>query len=256
MALARRCLQQPTEVVPIDDTTRISLWSGPRNVSTALMYSFRSRPDTTVWDEPLFAHYLRVTGVDQPARDEALAAMEQDGRRVVADVILGPVATPVAFFKNMAHHLVDLDESFLDELHNVVLTRDPRHMLPSLVAGIPDPQLFETGLPAQARLVRAEVAAGRVPIVIETSSLLADPAGVLGEVCRRCGIDWDPAMLSWEPGPKPEDGVWGSFWYGSVHRSTGFGSPRTTVRPMPSHLRALYDQCVPLYEEVAAHAIG
>ncbi len=237
-------------------STRISLWSGPRNVSTALMYSFRSRPDTTVWDEPLFAHYLRVTGVDQPHRDEVLATMDSDGTRVVQDVILGPVATPVAFFKNMAHHLVDLDESFLDDLANVVLTRDPRHMLPSLAAGIPRPQLFETGLPGQVRLVRRALASGQEPIVVETSTLLADPSAVLEEVCRRCGIEWDPAMLSWQAGPKPEDGAWGAFWYESVHRSTGFASPGSRTRPMPAPLSDLYDQCVPLYEEVAAHAIG
>jgi len=237
-------------------TVRISLWSGPRNVSTALMYSFRSRDDTTVWDEPLFAHYLRVTGVDQPHREEVLATMDDDGERVVADVMFGDVTTPVAFFKNMAHHLVDLDESFLDDLANVVLTRDPRYMLPSLAEGIPSPQLFETGLPGQVRLVRRALAAGEQPIVVDTSTLLADPEAVLGEVCRRCGIAWDPAMLSWPPGAKPEDGAWGDFWYDSVRRSTGFGAPRSRIRPMPQHLRGLYEECAPLYDEIAAHAIA
>lgn len=237
-------------------TTRISLWSGPRNVSTAVMYAFRSRPDTTVVDEPLFGHYLRVTGVDQPAREDVLATQDVDGERVVREQLLGDWPTPVVFFKNMAHHLVDLDEAFLDDLHNVVLTRDPRQMLPSLIEGIPDPQLFETGLPAQASLVRRERAAGRDPIVVETATLLADPAGVLGEVCRRCGLDWDPAMLSWEPGPKPEDGVWGDFWYDAVRASTGFGPPRTATRPMPEGLDDLLEKCRALYDDVVAHAIG
>ncbi len=237
-------------------TTRVSLWSGPRNVSTALMYAFRSRPDTTVVDEPLFGHYLRVTGVDQPARDEVLATFDTHGDRVVREQLLGPWPTPVAFFKNMAHHLVDLDLAFLDELHNVVLVRDPRDVLASLVDGIPEPRLFETGLPDQVRLVRRDLAAGRDPLVVETTSLLADPPGVLGEVCRRCGLDWDPAMLAWEAGPKSEDGPWGSFWYGAVHRSTGFGPPRTSRRPLPEHLRDLEASCRGLYDEVVAHAIG
>lgn len=238
-----------------DGPVRISLWSGPRNVSTALMYAFRSRPDTTVLDEPLFAHYLRVTGVDQPHREEALASMDPDGERVVRDVLLGRHDAPVVFFKNMAHHLVDLDESFLDHLRNVILTRDPRHMLPSLVQGIPDPQLFETGLPGQVRLLRRELAADREPIVVETGALLTDPQGVLAEVCRRCGIPFDDAMLSWEPGPKPEDGVWAPAWYASVHSSTGFGPPRTTHRQVPARLRGLLDECQALYDELAPHAI-
>lgn len=240
----------------VNDTTRVSLWSGPRNVSTALMYAFRSRADTTVVDEPLFGHYLRTTGVDQPVRDEVLARFDTDGQRVVREQLLGPWSTPVAMFKNMAHHLVDLDRDFLDDLHNVVLVRDPRDVLPSLVDGIPDPQLFETGLPAQVDLVRRDLAAGRDPLVVETTSLLTDPPGVLGEVCRRCGLDWDPAMLAWEVGAKPEDGPWASFWYGSVHRSTGFGPPRTSHRPLPDHLGDLLADCRDLYDEVVAHAIG
>lgn len=237
-------------------TTRISLWSGPRNVSTALMYSFRSRSDTTVWDEPLFAHYLRVTGVVQPHRDEVLATMDADGERVVRTTLLGAVATPVACFKNMAHHLVDLDEAFLDDLVNVVLARDPRHMLPSLARGIPHPRLFETGLPAQSRLVERELTAGRTPIVIETNALLQDPEAVLGEVCVRAGIDWDPAMLSWAAGPKPEDGAWGAFWYRSVHLTTGFSPPRSSTSPCPPHLATLLDRCIELYDRVIEHAIA
>ncbi len=237
-------------------TTRISLWSGPRNVSTAVMYAFRSRVDTTVVDEPLLGHYLRATGVHQPARDAVLATFDLDGDRVVRDRMLGDWPTPVVMFKNMAHHLVDLDDTFLDELHNVVLTRDPRHMLPSLARGIPDPQVFETGLPNQVALVRRELADGRDPIVVETATLLADPPGILAEVCRRCGIPWEPAMLSWPAGPTPEDGPWGDFWYASVRRSTGFGPPRTSTPELPVHLADLLDACLPLYDEVVAHAIG
>lgn len=236
-------------------TTRISLWSGPRNVSTAVMYAFRSRSDTTVVDEPLFGHYLRVTGVDQPGREVVLATFDTDGRRVVRDCLLGDHPTPVVLFKNMAHHLVDLDLDVLDELVNVVLVRDPRAVLPSLVQGIPDPTLAETGLPAQVRLVRRELARGRRPLVVETSTLLSDPRAVLSTVCRHAGIDWDPAMLSWDPGPKPEDGPWGDFWYDSVRRSTGFGSPRTVDRPVPPRLDGLLAACSPLYDEVVSHAI-
>lgn len=234
---------------------RISIWSGPRNISTALMYSFRQRSDTTVVDEPLYAHYLTATGVDHPGRDEVLAAQDNDGESVVRDVILGPVSTPVLFLKNMAHHLIGLNWAFLAGLHNVILTRDPNEMLPSLIQQLPDPDLEGTGLPMQVRLLDAILDEGNDPIVVDSKLLLMDPASVLGQLCERVGISFEPAMLTWEAGPVPEDGVWAPHWYDSVHRSTGFAPYRPKNDEVPERLTPLLTQSIPLYERLAAYAL-
>jgi hypothetical protein len=236
-------------------TLRINLWSGPRNVSTALLYSFAQRPDTRVVDEPLYGHYLRVSAAEHPGRDAVLAAMDTDGERVVRRVILGPCDRPIAFFKQMAHHLVALDRGFLAETANVLLTRDPAEMLPSLVHQLPAPTLRDTGLAAQAELVAELKALGQEPPVLEARELLLDPEGVLSELCRRLGIPFDPAMLSWPPGPRPEDGVWAPHWYDNVHRSTGFAPYRPRTAAFPAHLLPLLAECRPYYEALKAGVI-
>jgi len=234
---------------------RISLWSGPRNVSTALMYSFRQRSDTAVVDEPLYAHYLASSGVDHPGRDEVLATQDNDGERVVRDVILGPSIRPVLFLKNMAHHLAGLDWAFLAELHNVILTREPAEMLTSYIKQVPDPTLDGTGLPMQVRLLDAILDEGQDPLVLDSRLLLTDPRSVLSQLCERIGIPFEESMLSWPAGPKPEDGVWAKYWYDSVHRSTGFAPYRPKDEPVPERLAPLLAQAQPLYQRLAAYAI-
>src|ERR687883_792368 len=133
---------------------KLSVWSGPRNVSTALMYSFRQRPDTLVVDEPLYGHYLRVTSADHPGDEEVMASMDCCGERVIMEVILGPCERPIHFFKNMAHHLADLDRGFLGRITNVLLVRDPKEMLPSLAKQLPHPTLRDTGLREQVEILR------------------------------------------------------------------------------------------------------
>ena len=235
---------------------RLSMWSGPRNVSTALMYAFRQRPDTEVLDEPLYGHYLRTSGADHPGRDEILAAMETDGERVVREVLLAsPTSAPVQFFKNMAHHLRGLDRGFLDQMTHLLLTRDPREMLPSLAQHLPDPTLADTGFEEQIELLEHEKRAGRPPVVLDARELLLDPEGVLREACHRLGLTFEPAMLRWSPGPRPEDGVWAQYWYESVHASTGFAPYRPKTDPFPDYLEPLLDVCLPYYERLSAHAI-
>lgn len=238
-------------------TTRICLWSGPRNISTALMYSFAQREDTTVVDEPLYAHYLKVTPADSyhPGASEVMALMETDGERVVEDVIFGTYPTPVVFFKQMTHHLVGLDTSFLDRTVNVLLTRDPHDMLRSYAAVVDAPSVSDTGYPQAAALLEDLRQRGQDPVVIDSTRALENPESTLTQLCRRIGIPFDQAMLSWEAGPRPEDGVWAPHWYSSVHRSTGFGPPRRHQDPLPETLRPLLDECVPYYEAVAAVAL-
>jgi hypothetical protein len=234
---------------------RIQCWSGPRNVSTALMYAFASRADTRVVDEPLYAHYLRVTGAQHPGREDVLASQDPDGERVVRDLVLGPCDRPVLFLKQMAHHLVDLDRSFLAHTRNVLLVRDPREMLPSLARSLGEPRLSDTGLERQVELLEHLDSLGRSPPVLDARELLLDPPGVLAELCARLEIPFDAAMLSWPAGGRSEDGVWARHWYAGVHRSRGFEPYRPPREPFPERLEPLLDHCRPLYERLAERAI-
>lgn len=239
----------------MSDPLRICLWSGPRNVSTALMYAFAQRSDTRVVDEPLYAHYLRRVAVDHPARDEVLAALENDGEKVVREVILGPCDRPVLFLKQMAHHLVDLDRGFLAETANAFLIREPAEMLLSFDRIVARPRLEDVGVADQRRLFEELRARGQEPPVIDSRELLLDPAGVLRQLCGRLGLAFDEAMLRWPPGPRPEDGVWAPFWYASVHRSSGFGAYRPKTDPLPAHLEPVLDEARPHYETLYRHAL-
>ncbi len=229
---------------------RINVWSGPRNVSTALMYSFAQRADTRVVDEPLYAHYLRVTGAEHPGRDEVLAAQENDGERVVRELILGPCDREVLFFKQMAHHLVEIDHAFLAQTKNVILTRDPEEMLTSLVENLPQPTLRDTGFAAQSEIVRELRALGQEPHVLLAHEILLDPHGELTKLSNALGIAFDPAMLSWPTGPRAEDGVWAPYWYANVHRSSGFQPYRKKSQPVPERLAPLLAECRRHYQEL------
>lgn len=234
---------------------RICLWSGPRNVSTALMYAFAQRSDTRALDEPLYAHYLRVSGANHPIREEVLASMENDGERVVKDVILGPCARPVLFMKQMAHHLVEIDRGFLKQTANVLLIRDPVEMLPSLAKILDAPTLRDTGLATQFELVSELKNLGQNPPVIDARELLLDPPGVLRQLCDQLGIPFQESMLKWPAGPHPEDGVWAKQWYHNVHRSTGFQPYREKTDPFPQRLLPLLEECRPYYQAMQAMAI-
>ncbi len=234
---------------------RICLWSGPRNVSTALMYSFAQRSDTRVVDEPLYAHYLRVSGALHPGRRDALAAQNNDGEQVARGIILGPCEQPVLFLKQMAHHLVDLDLQFMRETANVFLTRDPEQMLPSLINQIPEPTLTDTGLARQCELLDMLEDRGRPAIVLDSRELLLAPTSVLQQLCRFLNLDFQPSMLAWPRGPKPYDGVWAPHWYRNVHRSTGFQHYKPKQEPFLDFLKPLLAECRPYYEKLLERAV-
>jgi hypothetical protein len=239
----------------MDGVLRINVWSGPRNVSTALMYSFAERADTRVVDEPLYAHYLARSGVDHPGREEVLRAQDRDGERVVREVILGKCDRPVLMLKQMAHHLVEMDRGFLARTTNVLLTRDPEEMLPSLAENIREPTLRDTGYAAQAEILRELESVGQDPPVLVAGEILKDPRGVLAELCGRIGVAFDPAMLSWRAGPREFDGVWAPHWYGSVHRSTGWQAYARKTTPFPARLRPLLEECRGYFEALERRAI-
>lgn len=234
----------------------ICLWSGPRNVSTALMYSFAQRSDTRVVDEPLYGHFLRVTGTAHPGRDEVLAKVNCDGDAVMRGLLAEreEPGRKILFMKQMAHHLVDVDRDFMDRTSNVFLVRDPRQMLPSLTIQMPHAQLADTGLETQWRLYRDLAGLGQRPAVLDSRELLLDPRGVLAKLCAHLEIPFTENMLSWPAGPRPEDGIWAPHWYHAVHRSTGF-SPYVEKKDFPQQLEPLLEQCQLWYDRLYEHAI-
>jgi len=234
----------------------ICLWSGPRNVSTALMYSFAQRSDTTVVDEPLYGHYLRVAGARHPLRNEVLAAVDTDGNKVMHALLNTSTDefTDILFMKQMAHHLVDLDQGFMRQTNNIFLIRDPRQMLPSLTVQLPDASLADTGLATQWQLFEQLVADGQNPAVLDSRELLLNPPVVLGKLCNHLQIDYTNDMLTWPAGARPEDGIWASHWYHAVHKSTGF-SAYVAKDSFAKKLEPLLAECKPWYDQLLAHAI-
>ncbi len=236
-------------------TQRICLWSGPRNISTALMYAFGQRSDTEIIDEPLYAHYLHVTGAMHPGREEVMTSMQTDGADVIRDVVFGPCAMPVLFMKQMAHHLVDIDRSFMQKTVNIFLIRDPKEMLPSLTKVIGMPTLSDTGLKIQAELYTELQGMGQSPPIIDSRELLLSPKNVLSKLCERLGLLFEESMLSWEKGGHPSDGVWAPYWYQNVHRSEGFVPYQPKQEPFPNELDGILSECLPYYELLRDDAI-
>lgn len=244
-----------------DHTKRINVWSSPRNVSTAIMYSFRQRSDTTVVDEPLYAHYLATTGRDHPGRDDVLAEQSADIDEVVDQVILADYPTPVVFFKQMAKHLTGIDpavtaEVFFGRCDNVILTRDPFDMLTSFQVRIPDATVADTGFVELLAILEDVLEAGGEPIVLDSKLLLQNPESVLRQLCERLDLAFEDAMMSWPAGPKPEDGVWARYWYDSVHRSTGWApwEPKNAV--LLPHLQSVLDEVEPIYERLLPYCLS
>ncbi|MEJ2005414.1 MAG: sulfotransferase family protein [Cyclobacteriaceae bacterium] len=230
----------------------ISLWSGPRNVSTALMYSFAQRADTAVVDEPLYSHYLIETGADHPGRDEVIRSMPSDPAEIWRN--LKTFDKPVLFVKNMAHHAIALNDEWYSSADPILLIRDPEEMLPSLRKQIPEPVLRDTGLAGQRELLYRFLEAGRKPAVIDSGQLLRDPPSVLEKLCKAIELPFDQSMLSWQKGPRKEDGVWAKYWYHRIHESTGFEPYSPKKAAFPEELKPLLDICEPIYNELLTYA--
>ncbi len=237
-------------------TKRICLWSGPRNISTALMYSFAQRSDTQVFDEPLYAHYLSQTNAKtyHPGSDEILATMENDGQKVV-EMMMADHEKPVLFFKNMTHHLLNLDKGFMKDSVNVMLTRDPVEMLPSFGKVIESPSMMDVGYELHAELLDYFEQNEITPIVLESKRLLLNPEGVLKRFCELAEIPFELSMLHWKAGARPEDGSWAKYWYSSVHKSEGFAQYNPKQEYFPERLKPLLTKCQPFYEKVMKFAI-
>lgn len=233
---------------------RIAMWSGPRNISTAMMRAFENRPDCFVSDEPLYGAWLEMTGAPHPMADEIVQGMEADWRKVVA-TLTGPVPgdRPLWYQKHMTHHLLPemIERGWLEKLTHVFLIRDPAEVVASYLnmRGTVSPE--DIGVPQQARLygfVCEEL--GQDPPVIDSGEFLRDPEGHLRALCNRLGITFDPAMLAWPKGPRETDGVWAPHWYKNVWNSTGFGPPSDRVPTLAGEARNVAASCRPMYLEL------
>lgn len=235
---------------------RVAMWSGPRNISTALMRSWEARGDTSVWDEPFYAHYLLVTGREHPGREEIIRSYETDWRRI-ADQLTGPIPGDRRIFyqKHMAHHLLPgMVGPWLFSLRNAFLIRDPKEMLVSLARVTAQPSLQDTGLPQQWELFEY-LQQHQEPAVVDAADVLRAPEIMLRRLCERLDVPFSPKMLSWAPGPRSSDGIWAKYWYASVEASSGFRPYISHSEALPAGLRDVYEQCLPYYERLYQHRI-
>jgi len=219
------------------------------------MYSFAQRSDTRVVDEPLYAHYLKLSGAEHPGRETVLENSDCNAKRVIRDVILGEVDQPVLFLKQMAHHLLDVPRDFMAHTCNLILTRDPHEVLPSLSVQLGIPNLSDTGYRIQTELLADLGSRGQQVQVLDARELLLNPPAVLAELSQRIGIDFEPAMLEWSAGPRDFDGIWAPWWYQNVHRSTGFIPYAEKSMEFPEQLEKLLTECLPHYEILHSAAI-
>lgn len=199
----------------------ICLWSCPRNVSTALMYSFGSREDTSIFDEPLYGHYLRKSKLEHPGRDVIINSLECDGEKVINDIILKP-QNKINFHKLMTHFLIDLDLSFLKKVTNILFIRDPKEIINSYHKVIPYPTIDDIGIEKQFKLFNYLKSNDQDVVVLDSKELLIDPEITLKKLCKKINIPFDKKMLKWKQGPKKEDGIWAKYWYQDVHKSNCF----------------------------------
>jgi len=237
---------------------KIAMWSGPRNLSTAMMYSFGARTDCAVWDEPFYAAYLKATDLDHPMRDEILADGQQDPDAVIADC-LGP--TPdgrnVFYQKHMTQHMIpEFDRSWLAECINIFLIRDPARVIASYSAKRENPTLDDIGFWQQAELFDQVCQTnGTAPPVIDSYDIRVDPEGVLRKLCTAIDLPFQPQMLRWPGGGHKDDGVWAQHWYGSVWTSTGFAAAEGPVPAVDPALQSVWRAALPHYQKLEKYKL-
>ena len=245
--------------MPTQDTVRVAMWSGPRNISTAMMRSWGNRADTFVCDEPFYACYLEATGREHPGAAEVVAQGETDSRKVIA-LLTGPVPGGKRIFyqKQMTHHLLpEIDRTWLGAVTNCFLIRDPAEVIASYLRKNNDPTLEDIGFAQQAEIFDwMRVHTGEIPPVIDACDVLENPEKILRLLCEAVGVGFTDAMLSWPPGLRETDGIWAKHWYGEVESSTGFRRPSQRVVPaVPDRLRGVCDQARESYERLYAHRL-
>ncbi|MDG2152764.1 MAG: sulfotransferase family protein [Crocinitomicaceae bacterium] len=235
----------------MDSTKRIFLWSGPRNISTTLMYSFAQRSDTKVFDEPLYGYYLSNSNANKyhPDGDLIVKNMECNGGQVVSQMIENNSAQ-VLFFKNMTHHLLNLDLHFMTKGLNIILTRDPVDMLPSFHKVIKNPSLEDVGYKAHVELMKEFDRRNISYLVMDSKQILENPEKALKVICEAANIPFYKEMLSWPALPRSEDGIWARHWYKNIHHSTGFMKYQKKKEEFPKQLEPLLFECQAYYNDL------
>jgi hypothetical protein len=232
---------------------RLAMWSGPRNISTALMRAWGNRADTAVVDEPFYAYYLRATAKQHPAAPEVIATGQTDWRKIVAQ-LTGPVPNgkEIFFQKQMTHHLLsEVDRDWLGTITNCFLIRDPGEVINSYIKKNDDPILDDLCFVQQLEIFAwVQERTGRIPPVIDARDVLENPEKILRLVCSAAGVKFDKAMLSWPPGLRDTDGIWAKHWYGEVARSTSFQPYRPKNEPVPERYREIYQQSRECYDQL------
>ena len=237
---------------------RIAMWSGPRNISTAMMRAWGNRDDTVVVDEPLYAYYLGATGKAHPGADEVIATGETDWRKVVAH-LTGPVPNGkrIFFQKQMTHHLLpEIDREWLGAVTNCFLIRDPREVISSYVKKREDPALEDLGFVQQAELfefVRTHTSA--IPPVVDAKDVLKNPERMLRLLCGAVGVEFRESMLSWPQRLHETDGIWAKHWYGEVTKTNSFRPYRPTDYEVPQRFCEIHERCRQYYERLYAYRL-
>ena len=245
--------------MPSNKPVRIAMWSGPRNISTAMMRSWGNRPDTFVCDEPFYAHYLHATGRDHPGASEVIASGEIDWRKVVESLTGDvPEGKRIFYQKQMTHHLLpQIDRAWLGAVTNCFLIRDPREVIVSYIKKNNDPTLEDIGFVQQAEIFDWVCAhTGAIPAVIDARDVLENPRRVLELLCNKVGVEFSDSMLSWPPGLRATDGIWAKHWYGEVATSTTFRGPSPREpEPVPERLREVYEKSREAYARLYPHRL-
>ncbi len=240
-------------------TLRLAVWSGPRNISTAMMRAWENREDCEVLDEPFYAYYLKKTGLDHPAANDVMASQSTDWRDVVARCLADPPeGSPIFYQKQMTFHLLDeVDRDWFSELTHCFLIREPESVIASYARVREAPTLADVGFEQQLALFDyIHKKTGVRPIVIDSRSFLQDPRGHLQAWCDSLATEFSERMLSWPAGPRDSDGVWAPHWYSAVWQSTGFAEPADDKEPdLPPQLRSLAEKARPCYETLFAHRL-
>ena len=243
-----------SDVAPI----RVAMWSGPRNISTAMMRSWANRPDTAIVDEPFYACYLHATGADHPGADEVIATGETEWRNVVAQLTGEvPGGKRIFYQKQMTHHLLpEISRDWLGSVTNCFLIRDPRAVIASYTKKNHEPTLDDLGFVQQAEIFEWVWAhTGAIPAVIDAADVLKNPERTLALLCESVSVEFSPAMLSWPPGLRATDGIWAKHWYAEVESSTGFRAPGERTVEVPPHLQPVYEACRAIYEQLFQHRL-